>query len=638
MMKKRILVFLLTVAMLLTIAPVHAEIVDEEPVLGEQAGEVEILLDEEEVDLGFEDGTVAEEEPSDDTAAVEDAQPAYCYAVVIADAAEYFADVDKTTVAGNLPKDSVLLITEQADGVAKIAFDLEGVVVEGYIDAASIQFMAEEELNGYIDALIAEESVLLYEDNIDYPLGKVKAAAETEAEEPAVEAEEPVVEVEEPAVEAEEPEEPAEEAEEPAEEAEEPAAETEEPVVEAEEPVVEVEEAEIEEIEQAIEEDEEEFIPVEIEEEVTETVEAAGAASKPGTWLKDGGGWWYKHNDGTYTASDWEQIDGKWYYFNAKGYMTTGWQKIGGKWYYLKPGDGYMLSGWQKVGTKWYYLNPGDNAYMFTGWRQIKDLDGKNYWFYFGPANGDDGFMRTGWTKDGKWYYLDGSGHMLNGWQKIGAKWYYLNPGNDGYMVTGWRKVGTKWYYLNPENGGNDGYMITGWKKLKDLDGQDYWFMFGTGDDGYMKLGWQKDTNGKWYYMDNSGHMVTGWQKLKDQGQTNWFYFGPKNGDNGYMHANIKEDIGSETYTFDSNGWLTKADTGVFVYGIKNNLAGVTVEEYKGNDSAVTVPATYSEIAVTEIGADAFTGKALTSIDLPDSIEVIGARAFKDCSNLKSMN
>ena len=625
-MKKRILVFLLTVAMLLTIAPVHAEIVDEEPVLGEQAGEVEILLDEEEVDLGFEDETVAEEEPSDDTAAVEDAQPAYCYAVVIADAAEYFADVDKATVAGNLPKDSVLLITEQADGVAKIAFDLEGVVVEGYIDAASIQFMAEEELNGYIDALIAEESVLLYEDNIDYPLGKVKAAAETEAEEPAVEAEEPAVEAEEPVVEVEEP---AVEAEEPVVEAEEPAVEAEEPAEEVEEPVVEVEEAEIEEIEQAIEEDEEELIPVEIEEEVTETVEAAGAASKPGTWLKDGGGWWYKHNDGTYTASDWEQIDGKWYYFNAAGYMLSGWQRLGGKWYYLNSkDDGYMVTGWKKIGTKWYYLNPGSDGYMVTGWRKVGTK-----WYYFKP--GDDGFMMSGWQKiSGKWYYFKpgDDGFMMSGWQKIGGKWYYLKPGDDAYMLTGWQRDGGKWYYLKP---GDDAYMLTGWQQLEDQDGKTYWFMFNNGDDGFMKTGWQADGS-KWYFMDGNGHMVNGWQKLKDGGQTNWYFF--NRGDDGYMLTNTTRYIDKETHTFDGNGRLVKSENDIFVFGIKNNLAGVTVEQYKGDASTVTVPPTYSEIAVTEIGAEAFMGKSLTTIDLPDSIEVIGARAFKNCSSLKSMN
>ena len=41
---------------------------------------------------------------------------------------------------------------------------------------------------------------------------------------------------------------------------------------------------------------------------------------------------------------------------------------------------------------------------------------------------------------------------------------------------------------------------------------------------------------------------------------------------------------------------------------------------------------------VTAIGDDAFAGKSLSSIDLPDTIEVIGERAFKGCSNLSTMN
>jgi len=176
---------------------------------------------------------------------------------------------------------------------------------------------------------------------------------------------------------------------------------------------------------------------------------------------------------------------------------------------------------------------------------------------------------------------------------------------------------------------------VTGWQQLKDQDGKTYWFLFGTGDDGYMKSGWQKD-GGKWYYLDGNGHMVNGWHKLVSGGQTDWYYFNP--GNDGYMLQNTSRAISGETDTFDSNGRLVEADNGTFVYTVKNNLAGVTVKQYKGNASSVTVPGTYSGITITEIGAEAFMGKSLTSIDLPDSIQVIGARAFKNCSSLSSMN
>lgn len=52
-------------------------------------------------------------------------------------------------------------------------------------------------------------------------------------------------------------------------------------------------------------------------------------------WIKDSTGWWYKHQDGSYTTNNWEQINDHWYYFNAKGYAVTGWQLINNRWYYF---------------------------------------------------------------------------------------------------------------------------------------------------------------------------------------------------------------------------------------------------------------------------------------------------------------
>jgi len=38
-------------------------------------------------------------------------------------------------------------------------------------------------------------------------------------------------------------------------------------------------------------------------------------------WEKNDVGWWYTHEDGSYTMNDWEQIEGKYYYFDGNGYM-----------------------------------------------------------------------------------------------------------------------------------------------------------------------------------------------------------------------------------------------------------------------------------------------------------------------------
>lgn len=64
-----------------------------------------------------------------------------------------------------------------------------------------------------------------------------------------------------------------------------------------------------------------------------------------------------------------------------------------------------------------------------------------------------------------------------------------------------------------------------------------------------------------------------------------------------------------------------------------------TVIGYTGTDSSLTVEEKIDEKNVTRIGQSAFANNQyLVSIDLPDTIEVIEKYAFKNCSNLASMN
>ena len=68
-------------------------------------------------------------------------------------------------------------------------------------------------------------------------------------------------------------------------------------------------------------------------------------------WLQaaDGSGkWWYRHADGGYTKSGWEQISNKWYYFDENGWMKTGWLNLNGATYYLGA-DGAMLTGYNVI-------------------------------------------------------------------------------------------------------------------------------------------------------------------------------------------------------------------------------------------------------------------------------------------------
>ncbi len=86
-----------------------------------------------------------------------------------------------------------------------------------------------------------------------------------------------------------------------------------------------------------------------------------------------------------------------------------------------------------------------------TGWQLIR-WNNAEHWFYFGQ----DGYMCTGWIKDGdKWYFLEKDGTMALGWHLENGSWYYLE--GSGSMVTGWFRVGLSWYYF-----GSDGRMQTG--------------------------------------------------------------------------------------------------------------------------------------------------------------------------------
>ena len=108
---------------------------------------------------------------------------------------------------------------------------------------------------------------------------------------------------------------------------------------------------------------------------------------RSGTWKSDETGWWYEHDDGSYTKNDWEKIDGKWYYFNDQGYMHTGWHHQGNDWYYLRD-QGDMHTGWHQEGNQWYYF--GSDGKMVTG---AQTIDGVNYNF---GADGKLGSSNTG--------------------------------------------------------------------------------------------------------------------------------------------------------------------------------------------------------------------------------------------------
>ena len=78
-----------------------------------------------------------------------------------------------------------------------------------------------------------------------------------------------------------------------------------------------------------------------------------------GEWVHDENGWWFRNEDGSNTAVDWQKIDGKWYYFNEQGYMLeNSWVKTGEVYYYVGA-DGSMLRGAYVPDTEYYVDSTG---------------------------------------------------------------------------------------------------------------------------------------------------------------------------------------------------------------------------------------------------------------------------------------
>lgn len=129
-----------------------------------------------------------------------------------------------------------------------------------------------------------------------------------------------------------------------------------------------------------------------------------GAAVTKG-WVEDGTGWYYRYDNGDYAKSKWEKINGSWFYFNDKGYAYKNqWLKESDTYYWFKDSC-HMATGWEKVGDYWYYF--GNDGKMKTGWIQYFDK-----WYYCEATSGKMVSQEVR-NVNGKWYYLDKSGKML---------------------------------------------------------------------------------------------------------------------------------------------------------------------------------------------------------------------------------
>ena len=95
-------------------------------------------------------------------------------------------------------------------------------------------------------------------------------------------------------------------------------------------------------------------------------------------------------------------------------------------------------------------------------------------------------------------------------------------------------------------------------------------------------------------------------------------------------------DSGTDS-SIDSSTSVEKTPTEGVVYDLFNEGTYALVTGYNGTDTDVVIADTYKGVPVIVIGANAFYGRNITSVVIPDSVAIIGARAFMGCFYLSSV-
>ena len=173
------------------------------------------------------------------------------------------------------------------------------------------------------------------------------------------------------------------------------------------------------------------------------------------------------------------------------------------------------MKGWNKIGSDWYWSDDGKNPR--TGW--VKD----GSWYYLDPANQGRMMANRVFRVDGNLYVAKPSGACPeNEWVKIGSGWYLTN--GSCAVRTGWVQDGGTWYYLDPAA---DGRMKSN-EVFADSDGKLY---VAKASGACPTSAWVKIGSG-WYLTDSSCAVLTDWVQVRSV----WYYLDPAA--NGRMKSN----------------------------------------------------------------------------------------------------
>lgn len=289
----------------------------------------------------------------------------------------------------------------------------------------------------------------------------------------------------------------------------------------------------------------------------------------------------------------WTEEDGLRVYYDEDGYLTTdSWRKDGEDWYYL--GEDGQITKNEKIDD--YYVG-SDGKMVKNEWirlRNEEELDSPEapaaHWYYFGK---DGKASVSKWMRlNEKWYYFDGSGHMLTGKTVIDGSTYYLGEETDGAMKTGWLRLednasdpgaSESWYYFNPDGkmvetqydkkiDGNyytfiDGKMQTGWVKMPELNREEA-IPAATGSNAIDTEAASPSVSDYQYYGDaKDGKRAEGWRiiegipSIHDTDETATFYFRGGRAIHSAVKGNSLFTINSKKYAFNELGEMQTGRT-----------------------------------------------------------------------------
>lgn len=181
--------------------------------------------------------------------------------------------------------------------------------------------------------------------------------------------------------------------------------------------------------------------------------------------------WVYTDSKGV-VVTGWKKIGGSWYHFDDQGYMDyncfaedskglmwlgsdgkpfySKWLKLDEEWVYLKANGYQAMDEWVKVGGVWYFFD-GAGYMVHDSWAE--DSIG---WMWMGS---DGKPVRSKWIRDpydGEWHYIKANGYeATNEWAKDSHGWMFMSEGGTPVsdQFVDWNE---NYYYIKP-----DGYMAT---------------------------------------------------------------------------------------------------------------------------------------------------------------------------------